>query len=351
MSFAKALEHLGIAYRFIAPEQIDQLPKFKALILPESSALSEKTVIAIRNFASRGGIVIADYDPASLDEKCVKRSKPALDTLFGVRRSLRTSLRSVEKHNIPNVKIKQAIRGMRLAGGKALYQAGDYPLVIVKGKCALLNFVPEYEQNMDKGFLTLLKKLLVGVEPIVKVDSTRPMMQHFYKQGDNLYITLLPEPLENSKTKNFATMKAASFKAKVTLPKKSHIYDTRNSKYLGFIDSFTATFIPGEGAMYTVMPNKLDSINVTGPTKAKLGSVVKVDVAANKSNNHHVYALRVLDPLNKDIMEYRKVLNVTNKAQFTIPFALNDKVGTYTVVVTEAATGLQGKLKINVTEK
>jgi hypothetical protein len=103
--------------------------------------------------------------------------------------------------------------------------------------------------------------------------------------------------------------------------------------------------------MYTVMPNKLDSINVTGPTKAKLGSVVKVDVAANKSNNHHVYALRVLDPLNKDIMEYRKVLNVTNKAQFTIPFALNDKVGTYTVVVTEAATGLQGKLKINVTEK
>ena len=349
MSFAKALEHLGIAYRFIAPEQIDQLTKFKAIILPESSALSDKTIQAIRNFAVKGGIVIADYDPASLDEKCVKRAKPALDSLFGVRRSLRTSLRSVTKHNIPNVKIKQAIRGIRLAGGKALYQAGDYPLVIVKGKCAMLNFVPEYEENMDAGFLTLLKKLLPGVEPMIKVDSPRPMMQHFYKQGNNTYITLLPEPLENSKKVNFTAQKAAKFNAKVTLPKKSHIYDTRNGKYLGFINTFTATFFPGEGAMYTIMPNKLASIKVTGPAKARLGEVVKVKVDAPKG--HHVYAMRVINPQGKDVIEYRKVLNVAGSGEFTIPFALNDPIGNYQVVITEAATGLQGKLKINVMEK
>ena len=350
MSFAKALEHLGIQYRFIAPEEIDQLSKFKAVILPESSALSEKVVNSIRNFANNGGIVIADYDPASLDDRCVKRSKPALDTLFGVRRSLRTSLRSIKKHNIPNAKIKQAIRGIRLVDGKALFKADDYPLVIVKNKCALLNFVPEYEENMDSGFLTLLKKLLPEVTPLIKVDSPRPIMQHFYKQGNNLYITLLPEPLNNSKKSNFAKMKAASFKAKVTLPKKSHIYDTRNGKYLGFIDNFSATFIPGEGAIYTVMPQKLSSIKVTGQTKAKLGDIVKVNVTGI-SNNHHVYSMRVLNPQNKDIMEYRKVLNVIGNASFTIPFALNDPAGNYTVVITDAATGLQGKLKINVTEK
>ena len=349
MSFAYALEDMGIPYRFIAPEQIGELGRFKALILPESSALSDKVVSAIRNFAARGGIVIADYDPASCDDKCVKRSKPALDDLFGIRRNLRTSLRSVKEHNIPGITVKQAVRGIRIADGKALYKAGTFPLVIVKGKCAMLNFVPEYEQYREAGFRALLKKLLPGVEVAVKLEAPKSVMQHFYKHRDRLYITMLPEVLPGSDNFTLKKMATSNFKATVTLPQKGHFYDTRAGKYLGYGKRFNVTLTPGEGSFFTVMPEKLSSLRLSGKTSARQGECVKLKVAATKG--HQVYALRVFDPSGKDVMEYRKVLNVTGSGEFTIPFALNDPCGLWRAVVTDAATGVASELKINVKEK
>ena len=349
MSFAYALEDMGIPHRFIAPEQIGELDKFKALILPECSALSDKVVAAIRSFAARGGIVIADYDPASCDDKCVKRSKPALDDLFGIRRSLRTSLRNVKEHNVPGVTVNQAIRGIRIADGKALYKAGTFPLVIVKGKCAMLNFVPEYEQYREAGFRTLLKKLLPGVEPAVKLESPKSVMQHFYKHRDRLYITMLPEALPGSDKFTLKKMAESNFKATVTLPRDGHFYDTRAGKYLGYGKRFNVTLTPGEGAFFTVMPEKLSQLKLSGKTSARQGESVKIKAAATKG--HQVYALRVFDPSGKDVMEYRKVLNVTGTGEFTIPFALNDPCGLWRAVVTDAATGVASELKINVKEK
>ena len=49
-SFARMLEDLAIPYRFIAPEQLDELDKFKVLILPEASALSDDAVAKITAF-------------------------------------------------------------------------------------------------------------------------------------------------------------------------------------------------------------------------------------------------------------------------------------------------------------
>ena len=349
MSFAHALEDLGIPYRFIAPEEIGELGKFKALILPESSSLSDKVVSAIRSFAAKGGVVIADYDPASCDDRCVKRAKPALDDLFGIRRNLRTSLRSVKSHNIPGVTVTQAVRGIRVAGGKALYKAGDFPLVIVKGKCAMLNFVPEYEQTREAGFRALLKKLLPGVEPAAGVESSKTVMQHFYKDRDRLYITLLPEALPGGDKITFKEMAAASFKAVVTLPQKGHFYDTRLGKYLGYGNRFNVTLTPGEGSFFSVLPEKLAALKLTGKNSVRQGGTVDITVAGTKG--HHVYALRVFDPAGKDVMEYRKVVNVTGQGRFTIPFALNDPCGTWRAVVTDAATGVKSELKINVTKK
>ncbi|MBO5680613.1 MAG: hypothetical protein J6T08_02750, partial [Lentisphaeria bacterium] len=262
---------------------------------------------------------------------------------------LRTSLRTVKEHNIPGITVKQAVRGIRIADGKALYKAGTFPLVIVKGKCAVLNFVPEYEQYREAGFRALLKKLLPGVEPAVKLEAPKSVMQHFYKHRDRLYITMLPEVLPGSDNFTLKKMAASNFKATVTLPQKGHFYDTRAGKYLGYGNRFNVTLTPGEGAFFTVMPEKLSSLRLSGKTSARQGECVKLKVAATKG--HQVYALRVFDPSGKDVMEYRKVLNVTGSGEFTIPFALNDPCGLWRAVVTDAATGVASELKINVKEK
>jgi uncharacterized protein YfaS (alpha-2-macroglobulin family) len=97
------------------------------------------------------------------------------------------------------------------------------------------------------------------------------------------------------------------------------------------------------------MPEKLSALKLSGKTSARQGETVKIKVTA--SANHHVYALRVFTPGGKDVMEYRKVLNVTGNGEFTIPFALNDPCGLWRAVVTDAATGISSELKINVTGK
>ena len=88
---------------------------------------------------------------------------------------------------------------------------------------------------------------------------------------------------------------------------------------------------------------------VTGKNSARQGECVDISIANSKG--HHVYALRVIDPAGKDVMEYRKVINVTGDAGFTIPFALNDPCGLWRAVVTDAATGVKSELKINVTKR
>jgi hypothetical protein len=56
----------------------------KVLFLIHAFALSDEEMTAIREFAERGGTVIADIPPASFDEKCRLRPGRVMDSFFGV---------------------------------------------------------------------------------------------------------------------------------------------------------------------------------------------------------------------------------------------------------------------------
>ena len=90
-SFMRVIEDLGLQYNFVSYEQIEegelQQGGYKALLLPQSVAMSDAECRAIRSFVEAGGTVIADNMTATMDERGKRLSKGQLDDLFGIRRA------------------------------------------------------------------------------------------------------------------------------------------------------------------------------------------------------------------------------------------------------------------------
>jgi hypothetical protein len=82
-AWVKALERKGVQFRFLATPQIESgaLKTYKALILPESIALSAQEVQEIRDFAERGGTVYLDGQIGLMDEHCRMRPQAAFESV------------------------------------------------------------------------------------------------------------------------------------------------------------------------------------------------------------------------------------------------------------------------------
>ena len=336
LAYAKVLEDLGIPYRFIAPAEIGRLDEFEALFLPETTAMSDAEIVAVKSFK---GVVIADYEIATQNELCVRREIPALDDFFGVKTGL-CKLKKVKKHNIPGVTITSFCKGIKPAGGTSLYEADGEPLVIVNGKAVMLNFSPLYNTNREVGFRKLIAGLL-NVKPAIELETEMAVMQTFYEHGDTQYICLLPEPHGvNWSEQPFKSMEAWRKTAKLRLPKAVHIYDVREGIYLGNGREFDIELTPAFGKMLAVLPNKSAGFDVELPSVAKAGTLVPIKISAER--RHHVWLMTIDNHL-----EYRKIQSADGGWNFILPLAFND-YGVLNVKVRDAVTGEERTMELNV---
>src|SRR6266545_3517720 len=147
--WVKALRDAGLQFDFIAYGDVEQgklIGKgYKTLILPMSVALSDKEAEAIREFARRGGVVIADALPGVMDEHCAFRERRALADLFGVAPTRANREAIVSMKGEPDLK---------LAGAKAL--TGEDGLLLEhamgRGRAYLLNFfLDRYPEDKLEG--------------------------------------------------------------------------------------------------------------------------------------------------------------------------------------------------------
>ena len=167
------------------------------------------------------------------------------------------------------------------------------------------------------------------------------VMQSFYEHGDTQYICLLPEPHGvNWKELPFKSMEAWKKTAKLRLPKAAHLYDVRAGKYLGSGREFDIELTPAVGKMLAVLPKKSAGFKVAMPSEAKAGSMVPVDITAEKG--HHVWLMTVDDRL-----EYRKIQSTDGGCKFTLPLAVSDS-GILNVTLRDSVTGESKSLKLNV---
>ena len=74
---ARSIPYRYVAYAEIEDGALDRTDA-KVLILPHSSAISDKEAAAIRRFAERGGTVIGDEQTGRMDQHCALRKTPVL---------------------------------------------------------------------------------------------------------------------------------------------------------------------------------------------------------------------------------------------------------------------------------
>ena len=366
LSFARYFEDRAVGYRFILPEELEDgtLNKFKVLVLPEATALSEKQAQAIRQFVKNGGTVVADYEVALEDEWNVPQSKGKLDDLFGVRQ------RSYGLANIEQTRTL-AIRKcgkVKVTTGKAHGMLRDalnrkYPILITntfgKGKALYLNFRFDYAKERISGndsLRTLLDRYLTfrtKYTPL-KTMNGNPVgrtMTVFYHNGKNSYIGLLPDlPKGNWAKAKPDDLNKFAFKAKLTLPGKSHLYNVRTGKYYGYTAVCTLDMIPAKAVMLSSLPYKVTGLTLNSAKSVKPGSAVKVAVSLKTSNGaagHHVFHLTVKTPSGEFPWFFRQTKETANgKAVFEVPFALNTAEGTYEITVKDAATKVTETIRI-----
>src|SRR4026207_145304 len=83
--WVKTIKDLGLQFDFISSEDVAKKPipleKYKVVILPLAFALSNDEVRNLRDFVSRGGVVIADSSPGLMDQHCAWQSSDAVNQL------------------------------------------------------------------------------------------------------------------------------------------------------------------------------------------------------------------------------------------------------------------------------
>jgi beta-galactosidase len=364
LSYCYALEDLGIGYRFVSWEEVENgaLGSFKALILPESSALSKKEVAAIEHFTANGGTVIGDYEIGLLNKHCKPLTAGCLDDLFGILQrkpemvkvgSLKTKGRQVETDYIGT--------GITSTSGtpQATVEVSGavYPLLVSnkykKGRTHYLNFRPNYSnvRNIGKGdaFRILLGKLL-GIERKVKIlrdgNDAAGILCTQYKNGDNYYIGLLPRPPSGSwKKMSLKQLQDKSFDVTLAMKDECYLYDVRNKKYLGYAKNFKSRLTPGLGAVFAALPYKVKGIDVHCPDHVTRGDVLKVSIsllATSKKASHHIFLVELFNPQGQKISHYRQVVESHDgNGNIELPIALNDAPGAWRLTVTDTASGQQ----------
>ncbi|MFH2068701.1 MAG: sugar-binding protein [Candidatus Omnitrophota bacterium] len=283
------LEELLYQYDFVAPEQLDEdiLNSYKVLILPHIEALSDANVQKITAFLKRGGVVISDIIPAGYDELGTPR--------------------------------------------------GDSPFNDMKNKAGFVlfdNIFNDKDQLQREKMLALLNEK--RIEPIIRCDdaastSGREAM-HFVKKDMHLYAV----------TRDFRRS-TDSKEQQFVFPAPGHLYDVRESRYLGETDRVTCA-IPNAGTkVYGLYPYQVTGIAVNVPERVQAGTDLSADIRLKTSTGkagHHIFHVEVLPPEGEArwFMK-RNIVAPEGNTVFKFRMAENDPEGNWTLRITDVMTG------------
>ncbi|MBQ6914158.1 MAG: beta-galactosidase [Kiritimatiellae bacterium] len=79
----KSFYRTGRSFEFVSARTLGRLEKAKVVFLCGATALSDAEVAALRAFAERGGRIVADVEPAIMNENLAWRDKSALAGIWG----------------------------------------------------------------------------------------------------------------------------------------------------------------------------------------------------------------------------------------------------------------------------
>ncbi len=386
-NIGKILQQSHLQYDFIHEEQMAAggLSKYRALILPWSSAISQREADAIRAFVEGGGVVIADSYCGVRDDHGHPRAM--LDDLFGIAQPLEPPQLQAAELTVPlnpysdwrgllgsirAIPVASGSPGVSLTGARALGEIGDTPALIVnevgRGTAVFLNCsFSNYAEVWDAGVagetldetlspetVTLpIRSLLAailsghGVQAPVEVTAEDGMETELevsrFALGDGQLIGLVRSI--GGDAVDWDDLLACDLK----LPAPAHVYFARSGgNYLGKVDTISDRLPRGIARVYTVLPYRVTGLSVELPKTAAAGDVLTVGCHIETEGGEpgpHVFHVSVQEPGGEDAPERPEyacnIMAEKGAGSAEIPFAYSDTSGTWTVRVRDVTTGMQ----------
>lgn len=363
LNFRQHLNELQLDYQYVAPEQIlkgDILKQYPLLIMPVTVALEPALVEKLEAYMQAGGLVVGDIRCLRTDEHGKPDAAGGMERIFGVKR-----LGTVD-YGKTQVTVKDMAEGLGLrgkaldlyarealqpAGATALaaHGAGEPALLVMnhgKGASLYLNFaLPKYDVTIRE----LMKQIVAraGISRTVTVENgkadtpPRCWERNTFSRGP-ISVHALIRDHRRCQDSDPVTIDFGS---------RSHVYDIRGRKYVGQVTSTQAVTAPGGTVLYACLPYKVAGLQVKAPANIKAGQSLSLTAtvqAAGKLGDHVVH-VELIDPSGQSPLPYRSnQLAPGGKLDLTLPLALNEQPGVWTMRVRDVLTGTTGEAKLKV---
>ncbi|MHB9026333.1 MAG: beta-galactosidase [Armatimonadota bacterium] len=371
-SMQRMLNDCGVQYSYIAEKQVRQAKAkgIKVLILSTCVALAPETCRALEGFVADGGIVVADLAPGVWDDHGAYHSPGQLDNLFGVKRDGKFAFDTMALDwgiGVFESEPEFNIKGDWLIGqyfektlkvddghalGKHIFGAEKPPAFVFKrtgkGSAILMNYmeteyrrVPEHWQRMFA--LELLR--MAGIDaPVTLRDKAKDneliqsgLKATRWQDGDAEYLGVLLDQGKN---------------VEIQLKKPGHLYELSQGKgYLGKGATASLDLRDAPYALIAVMPYKVEAVALKAGAgrlgqEAALEFSIKTDGGAPVK---HVVHLDVYQPDGRLNYSYsRNYVFTGGEWTGTLPLALNDPAGRWTIKARDVVSGLTTTIALQV---
>ena len=361
-------DDLHVGYRVIGSRQVARPEWWKendirVLVLPYTLAMKKETVEGVKAFCKAGGTVVADIRPGVLDGHGKALRDGALDEMFGVRHGKLGDLSKVIEGPFGAVEYDPAVT---LGNGKTEMTFNDAPVWIrnrfgrgrtllwnIKGTAYQVNFqTSDFREGSsaayvgNEGILQRMRPVLKGakVSPVWKMpgdgQKLRGTQVAFFEKGQTIMLGLARLWLKLSP-------ELTGFE--VVPPRRYHLYDVRQGKYLGRARKFEAELPLGTAKLYAAIPYKVDGVGII-PSKLQPNGQLPLTLEiqpGGRGKRYHVIRIRVFNPKGHERPWYaRNVVLEGFEVKTTIPFALNDPPGKWTIRARDVISGMEGFTKV-----
>jgi hypothetical protein len=132
----------------------------------------------------------------------------------------------------------------------------------------------------------------------------------------------------------------------------AHTYDLDNGSYLGFGDRLRLHISAYAFRAFARLPYRVTRVDIQIAGSPRLGDTITATTVLfteQEQPQAHRFRLDVLDATGRPLRYLAsEAIGERGTAPFGIPTALNDPPGVWTLVVTDVASGTQGRILVNV---
>lgn len=364
----------GRPYTFVANEQIKKggLKGYKVLIMPSSLAIGDAEAKELRRFVQTGGLLIADVRPGIADEAGRVGDNKLMAELFGLAWKKELG-RKMVLGEVSGAYKGIAIRNpaqkfpadpaVELKGAKALCEVEGIPLVtwhdVGAGTAVCLNIPFNYyegyptpdhlygyvgEPDHNKLVGSILAAILQAHHVGRPVQVETPGGQwlpgldaSYHTAGAAQYVGLTKERMSNVEGESEVVVHA---------PRPGHVYDMLSGRYLGAEGTWRVRLAPADVQLFSILPYQVRGLKVSLKQAAfRRGTAIEGEVTIERSAGRavmHVVNVQVTRPDGESIRYLARNLETAGgRAAFSLPLALNEPAGSYTLTFTDAASGVK----------